>query len=154
MTDRIRTLVVLERLRRHAMESGARELAATRAHISTLQADRADLLEHLKNEARLITPEAAPYLGAYLRSVRSEVALIERAEANATPRGDELDAAMVERFRQKETVTLALNRAREEECLDRSRREAAANDALILMRWGSRPLGNGIRRGKAGENGR
>lgn len=137
MTDRIRTLAVLERLRTHEMEGEARELAALRAHIARLQRARADLLDRLKNEARIITLEAAPYVGAYIRAVRNEVVQIDRALAKVSPRVDALEVAMVERFREKETITLALNRARKREHQARVRRETAETDALTLMRWGA-----------------
>lgn len=138
MTGHIRTLAILERLRRHEMASDARELAAQRVHVAELLRARASLLERLKNEARIITLEAAPYVGAYIRAIRNEVARIDRALAKATPRLDALEAVMAERFREKETITLALNRAQDEQKHERSRREALESDALTLIRRGAR----------------
>lgn len=140
MTDRIRMLAILERLRRHEMESEARELAALRSHVVALQHNRAELLDRLRREARIITLEAAPYVGSYIRAVRNEIAHIDRALAKARPHLDALEAAMAERFREKETITLALNRAREHAKQARDRREAAENDALTLMRLVRHPL--------------
>lgn len=134
MTDRIGTLVMLERLARHALEAEARELAALRAHVSQLQRNRADLLGKLKSEARVVILEAAPYVGSYIRAIRNEVAYIDRAIAKAQPRLDTLEAAMAEQFREIKTINLALDRARKQQQQARDHREAAETDMLTLIR--------------------
>ncbi len=139
MSKRIRTLAVLERLRRNEMEEEARELAALRASILRLNQNRTELLDRLQTEARIMTLEAAPYIGAYIRSVRSEVAQLDLALTKVTPRAETLEAAMAECFRDVKTLSLALDRTRKQEQLDIDRRDAARADEQALLRWGARP---------------
>lgn len=138
MTSRIRTLAVLERLRRNDMEEEARELAALRAHILQLNQNRTDLLDRLQAEARIMTLEAAPYVGAYIRSVRREVAQIDLALSKAAPRAETLEAEMAECFRDVKTLSLALDRATEQEQFEINRRESAEADEQALLRWDAR----------------
>ncbi len=135
MTSRMRTLTILERLKRHEMAHEMRELAALRAQIATLERTRTDLLERLQTEARIITLETAPYVGSYIRSVRNEAAQIDRTLAKTAPRAEALETAMIELFREAETLKLARTRASQAAREDRARREAAEADSLTLMRW-------------------
>ncbi|MFO8126296.1 flagellar export protein FliJ [Yoonia sp.] len=135
MTDRIRTLAVLEKLRRNDMESEVRELAALRAHIQRLRDNRSNLLNRLRTEARIITLEAAPYVGSYIRSVRGEIAQIDLALSKALPRADVLEAAMAECFCEVKTLSLALERATTQARQDSDRLASAEADELALLRW-------------------
>ncbi len=52
MTDRIRTLALLERLRRHEMAAEARELGDLRSYVARLENTRTVLLEKMRTEAQ------------------------------------------------------------------------------------------------------
>ncbi|MGY6695980.1 MAG: flagellar export protein FliJ [Roseinatronobacter sp.] len=135
MSARIRTLAILERLKRHEMAHEMRELAALRAQIASLERTRATLLERLQTEARIITLETAPYVGSYIRSVRNEAAQIDRTLSKTTPKVEALETVMIELFREVETIKLARTRAAQTAREDRARREASEADSLTLMRW-------------------
>ena len=139
MTDRLRTLTLLERLRRHEMAAEARELGDLRAHVATLEGTRDLLLDKMRTEARIVTLETAPYVGAYIRAVRSEEAQINRAVTRAAPRIAELENAMLERFRALATVRQALDQARRTLHMARSAKEASASDEHTLIRWARQP---------------
>lgn len=135
MADRRRALAVLERLRRHEMEEEARALAALRAEVVRLKGEGADLRRRLRDEARIVTIEAAPYVGAYLRAIRAEAARVDAALARAAPRVAALEEALSARFRDLRTVSLALDRARAADRAERAGREAAEAASVALARW-------------------
>lgn len=139
MTDRLRTLSLLERLKQQEMAAEARELAALRAHVATLEGSRADLLAHLKNDARTITLESAPYVGSYIRAIRNEVAQIDNALAKVAPRIEALEQTVLDQFREVSTIRLALDQTRQRVRQMREAHEAREADALTLMRWKARP---------------
>ena len=139
MTDRIHTLALLERLRRHDMMAEARELADMRSQVATLEATRANLLDKLRTEARIVTLEAAPYVGAYIRSIRNEETQINRTIAKAAPRIAELETAMLERFHELATVRLAFDHSQTQARTARNWRESSQRDEQILLGWGRRP---------------
>ncbi len=139
MTDRVRTLALFERLRRHEMMSEAGELAALRAQIAELERKRSDLLNRLRTEARIVSLEAAPYVGAYIRAIRHEVAQIDRALEKAAPRLEALEQEMAERFREIATIKLASERTLKEMRQAHEAREALEADAQTLIRWVRRP---------------
>ena len=133
-SKRINTLTVLERLRRHEMMADAYELATIRGHVAQLHDSRDLMLEKLKHEAHLVIPEAAPYVGAYIRAVRNEITQIDRALAQIMPRVEALEATVADKFRNIKTISLARERAESHQQHSRDQKEAAENDILSLMR--------------------
>lgn len=139
MTDRLHTLSLLERLRRHEMAAEARELATLRAHVAVLERTRSDLLGRLKTEALTVTLESAPYIGSYIRAIRNEVAQIEKALEKVAPRIAALEQTVLDQFREISTIRLALDQTTRRIRQIRDDRESKEADALTLMRWTARP---------------
>ena len=139
MTDRIRTLALLERLRRHEMAAEARELGDLRSYVARLENTRTVLLEKMRTEARIVTLETAPYVGAYIRSVRNEEAQINRALTTVAPRVEELERAMLERFREIATIRLASEQTKKAVRQARDLKETNQTDEQTLIRWVRRP---------------
>ena len=139
MTDRLHTLSLLERLRRHEMAAEARELATLRAHVAVLERTRSDLLGRLKTEALTVTLESAPYIGSYIRAIRNEVAQIEKALEKVAPRIAALEQTVLDQFREISTIRLALKQTTRRIRQIRDERESKEADALTLMRWTARP---------------
>ena len=139
MTDRLHTLSLLERLRRHEMAAEARELATLRAHVAVLERTRSDLLGRLKTEALTVTLESAPYIGSYIRAIRNEVAQIEKEPQKVAPRIAALEQTVPDQFREISTIRLALNQTTRRIRQIRDERESKEADALTLMRWTARP---------------
>lgn len=139
MTDRLRTLSLLERLRRHEMAAEARELATLRAHVAVLERTRSDLLMRLKTEARTITIESAPYVGSYIRAIRNEVSQIDKALEKVAPRIEALEQTVLDQFRDISTIRLALDQTKQRLRQVREAHETKEADALTLMRWTVRP---------------
>lgn len=135
MTDRVRTLTLLERLRRHEMAAEAGELATLRAQVATWETTRDALLERLHTEARIISIESAPYVGAFIRGIRKEEAQISRDLAKTAPRVQELETALAEQFRELATIRLALDKTRAVLREARAQRETKDAEEQALLRW-------------------
>lgn len=133
---RIAALALLERLKRHEIEERAREFRALRARMEQLEGERDRLLDSLRRDAHVATIEAAPYLGDYIRSVRNQAALLEAEIAQLSPRAEQLEAFVREKFggmKTFETVRLSKEWDLRQE---QRRREAAEAEELVLQRWG------------------
>lgn len=135
MTDRVHTLTLLERLRRHEMAAEAGELATLRAQVATWENTRNALLERLHTEARIISIESAPYVGAFIRGIRNEEAQIDRDLVKIAPRVQELEVALAEQFRELATIRLALDKTRQLLREAQERRETEDAEEQILLRW-------------------
>ena len=131
---RIKTLTILERLRRHEMLADAHELATIRGHVAQLNDTRNRMLDELTREGHLISLEAAPYVGAYIRAVRNEVAQIDKALAQIMPRLEALEAVVADKFRNIKTISLARERAEKHQQHIKDKKETVENDILSLMR--------------------
>lgn len=148
MTDRVHTLTLLERLRRHEMAAEAGELATLRAQVATWENTRATLQERLNTEARIISIESAPYVGAFIRGIRNEEAQIDRDMAKVAPRVQELEIALAEQFRALATIRLALGEARNVLREAQAQREIKDTEEQALLRWAgtrSRRAPSGLR---------
>lgn len=135
MTDRVHTLTLLERLRRHEMAAEAGELATLRAQVATWENTRNALLERLHTEARIISIESAPYVGAFIRGIRNEEAQIDRDLVKIAPRVQELEVALAEQFRELATIRLALDKTRQLLREAQERRETEDAEEQVLLRW-------------------
>lgn len=138
MTGRIHTLTLLERLRRNEMVNEVRELAALRAQVDSLNRACTELLETLQTEARIVTIEAAPYVGAYIRAIRDEVARKERAAAQHAPRIAELEHSMLDRFREVATVRMAIEKTRSRARTADAVRVSGETNEQALLGWSRR----------------
>lgn len=135
MTDRVHTLTLLERLRRHEMAAEAGELATLRAQAAGWEQTRANLLKRLQTEARIISIESAPYVGAFIRGIRNEEAQIDHNLAKIAPRVQELEIALAEQFRALATIRLALDEARNVLREAQAQRETKDTEEQALLRW-------------------
>ncbi|MEE4347778.1 MAG: hypothetical protein V2I53_13350, partial [Paracoccaceae bacterium] len=91
----------------------------------------------------IVTLETAPYVGAYIRSVRNEEAQINRALTTVAPRVEELERAMLERFREIATIRLASEQTKKAVRQARDLKETNQTDEQTLIRWARRPRAAG-----------
>jgi flagellar protein FliJ len=139
MTDRLRTLDLLERLRRHDMLSEARALAELRAHINRLEEVRSTLHDKLRTEARIVTIESAPYVGSFIRALRREEAQIDLILAQTAQRLQELEEAVAAQFAALATVRHARDATHRSLQQDADRRATQTVEEQSLQRWYNRP---------------
>ncbi|APZ50358.1 flagellar FliJ family protein [Salipiger abyssi] len=132
---RLRALETMERIKRLDTEAQARETGALRARMDRLESEKQALLQRLSGESHIDGLEGAPYLGRFIRSIRSELDRISHEAAKLAPElaraEDRLRAALSE---QKTYEILRLTRLSELRKAAR-KREAATQDELSLLRW-------------------
>ncbi|MGR3756602.1 MAG: hypothetical protein ACU0AT_05160 [Tranquillimonas sp.] len=132
---RIAALAVLERLRRHEMESEARELALLRGEVARIEAQRTETLDDMNRNAHVTMIEAAPYLGDYIRAVRAEVAGLDERLGELDEKCATLEDEVRERYRSMRTVGTLLQTQRAKALADRQKAEAARLDEQAIGRW-------------------
>lgn len=138
---RIAALELLEQLRKHEMEGEVRELGLLNGRIDKLEQERSALFDRLERDAHIVSIEAAPYVGDFIRSVREEIAARDAEIAQLSRRAEQLEAAVREKFREVKTFSVALDQTRSALARERDRRETAAIDEQTLLRWGRRSGG-------------
>jgi chromosome segregation ATPase len=135
---RLDALHLMAQLRRQEIVARVQELGRLGAEVTALEAEKAQLARRIAEETHITSLEAAPYLGEFIRSVRSRISVLEtRAEA-LRPRLAALDAEVASLFREKrsyDSVRLAGIAANLQAREKRAEDEAAD---MVLMRWAFR----------------
>ena len=112
MADRkIQALTLIHRIRQYEMEEEAAGLAALNLQITELERQKAVLFDRLRSQAHGRTIEAAPYVGGFVRAVRSEEARLSAEIAALERQAAEQEAAVLERFREMKTYGKVLDTA-------------------------------------------
>lgn len=137
MADRkLQALTLIQRIRRHEMEQEAAGLAELNLQISVLTRQKTALLEELHTQAHGRTLEAAPYVGNYVRAVRTEEARLTGEIAALEKQVAEREAVVMEHFRQMKAYGKVLDDTRAGQSREANRKEAAQADELTTLRWG------------------
>ncbi|MGR3564350.1 MAG: hypothetical protein ACU0FH_02505 [Heliomarina sp.] len=100
---RIRALGLIERLKRHEMEAEAQEMGRLRSEANRLERRREELLEQSQTASYNSDPSLVPYLGNYVRSLRSEIGRAERDRARIDPDLRAIENRMSLAFREMKT---------------------------------------------------
>lgn len=144
---RTAALLLMERLKRHDIESDARELGRLRAESARLDRQKEELLDRLHGESRSDDPALAAYLGNFIRSVRSEILRIEREKARIEPDLTRLEDRVAEAFREMKTYESVRLSAQAEALEEARRQEDAAAAETALGRWWRARGSSRMRRG-------
>ncbi len=132
---RIRALELMEKLKRQAIESDAQELNDLRAEALRLDQRRERLEREMTEGAQTDDPAMRTYLGDYLRSMRSEIARVERDRKRIEPGLNRLEQRVATAFREMKTyesVRVAGMALAKDEA---QRAEDAAEAEMAVMRW-------------------
>jgi hypothetical protein len=135
---RLDALHLMAQLRRQEIVARVQELGRLGAEVTALEAEKALLARRIAEETHITSLEAAPYLGEFIRSVRSRIAVLDTKAEALRPRLATLDAEVAALFREKRSYAsvreagIAANRKAREK-----RDEDAAAD-MVLMRWAFR----------------
>lgn len=132
---RIAALELIERLRKHEMEGEVRELGLLNGRIDALEQERRALVARLDREAHIVSVEAAPYVGSFIRTIREEITTRDNEIAQLSRRAAKLEAAVREKYREVKTFSTVLDQTRSALARDRDRRDTAALDEQISLRW-------------------
>ncbi len=132
---RLRALDVLERMTRHEMRDEAQRLGQLRAEIAGIGQQVAELEQRMAREARVTSPESAPYVAGFIRALRREITAAETRRTELEREADSLDEVVREKFRQAKVFDHLATQNRQKAAAQRERAEAAARDEMVLMRW-------------------
>jgi len=135
---RVRALELIEQLQKHEMEDEVRELGVLHGQIDKLDRERRELLEKVQREAHIVSIEAAPYVGSFIRALRTEIATREQSITQLEEKAEALEDAVRERFRELKTYTTVLDRTRASLAQEQNRRETAQVEEQIYLSWGRR----------------
>ncbi|ETX28873.1 hypothetical protein [Roseivivax isoporae] len=111
---RDRTLALLGRLNRLAVEDAARELGALRAEESRLVRDRDALLTQMLEDRTAPDAEGAPYRAAWMRALSAETQRLSAAAVRMRPEIDRATDRVAEAFREAKTSETLRARRRAE----------------------------------------
>jgi flagellar biosynthesis chaperone FliJ len=143
---RIAALELIERLKTHEMEGEVRELGLLHGRIDALEQERRALFGRLESEAHIVSIEAAPYVGNFIRAIREEIAARDREIDRLDRQAEKLEAAVREKYHEVKTFSVALEQTRSALARDRDRRAAAALEEQVSLRWKRRSGASGSHR--------
>lgn len=132
---RTAALALMERLRRHEIEAEAQELGRLRAEEARLLRRKDELTRRLSEESRTGDPALVAYLGNFLRSMRSEIARVERDRARIEPDLTALETRISAAFREMKTYETVRLAAQQEARAVQAKREDAEAGEVALLRW-------------------
>jgi flagellar export protein FliJ len=128
-------LRLLERLKRQELEEYARDIGELRGRMAELEQRIDGLQDDLREKARVESIEAAPYVGDYIRSVRSAIAGLESESSELQPQIETLEDALRERFREMKTFEIIREHGAAQEKAERDRKESQESEEQVILRW-------------------
>ena len=128
-------LLTMERLRRHGIEEELRELTLLRERMGRLEEQKAGLTRRLREETRITTIEAAPYVMNFVHSVREEIARIDAEIAKLQPRFRKLEDKVSAVFREMKTYETVRIRNLTRRLKEARRKEDQEADEMTILRW-------------------
>ncbi|MCA0922601.1 flagellar FliJ family protein [Pseudooceanicola nanhaiensis] len=128
-------LLVMERLRRHEIEDELRELTLLRERMGRLEEQKRELNRRLRDETRITTIEAAPYVMNFVTSVREEILKIDREIDKLHPRFRKLEDKVAEVFREMKTYETVRIRNLRQRLKDIRQKEDREADEMTILRW-------------------
>jgi flagellar export protein FliJ len=132
---RIRALRLIERLKRHEIESDAQEMGRLRAAANQIDRQRAQLMDDVESSAGAEDPAAMQYFGSYLRAVRAEVTRLDHDRAQLEPALEAVETRVSTAFRQMKTYEVVRLTTEARIKADALREEEAAMADVALVAW-------------------
>jgi flagellar biosynthesis chaperone FliJ len=132
---KLRSLGLIQRIKKHDLEAEAAKLGSLRHEISQLETERERLLASLQRDARMQSIELAQYVGQFIRAIRSQVNLIDRKLEHLRMEEDQQESVVVDHFGEVKTYDIVIEdeETRQRQRLERS--ESLERDDLTVMRW-------------------
>ena len=136
-TRRIRALRLLERLKRHEIESDPQEMGRLRAAANQIDRQRAQLMEDVESsaEAGSQDPSSMQYFGTYLRAVRAEVTRLDHDRAQLAPQLDAVETRVSNAFRHMKTYEVVRLATEARIKAEAQRRDEAASAEQAVQAW-------------------
>ena len=134
MADRrISTYELLVRLERDALSEIAQHHSALRSRIERSEKEAAELCHRIETEAFASSAEIAPYVGAFISAIRSEITQCNDHRQRLEQEASIVDEKLRERFSTLKTVEFVTARARMAvESAQRKRDEREREEHMLL----------------------
>lgn len=134
---RIAALELLERIRRHEIQTEASELGQLRAEAAELERRREALERQLEDGVSCDDPAVLSYLGNFVRSVRAEIDLSTRQLAAIETRVEALSTLVGDKFRDIKSYEILRREAMARNAAEKAAREEAEAGSVAQSRWWS-----------------
>lgn len=132
---RRRALSLMERLRGLDIDEVKRDMADLRRQMTALKEGREDLRERLKRERLVSSPEAQPYIAAFVQSVTAEMRRIEAKMLEIEPQLIRYENQLRELYREQKVYETVRVKDLRDEQRERARREQQEIDEMTILRW-------------------
>ena len=132
---RIAALALLERVKRHEMESETHELGRLRSEAAQLERLRHDLETRIDEGLNCDDPALRGYIGDFIRSVRSEIDRSQQTLNEIEARAAEMTDKVTEGFREIKSYEILRLDALARRVSEMEAREEAELSNLAQGRW-------------------
>ncbi|MBO9428509.1 hypothetical protein [Sulfitobacter sp. R18_1] len=132
---KLRSLGLIQRIKKHDLESEAAKLGVLRHEISQLEAEKTRLLDSLQRDARMQSIELAQYVGQFIRSIRAQVKIIDQQLIGLRQKEEAQEDMVVDRFGDVKTYDVVIDAEKERRHAAQESLEARERDDLTVMRW-------------------
>jgi hypothetical protein len=132
---KLRSLGLIQRIKKHDLEAEAAKLGSLRHEISQLETERTRLLNSLQRDARMQSIELAQYVGQFIRAIRSQVNLIDMKLTELRKQEDQQESVVVDHFGDVKTYDIVIDDEKERQKQHLERSEGLERDDLTVMRW-------------------
>lgn len=134
-THKIVALNLVQKIQKQELEDQATVLNGLHYKISEFQAQKDIYLTQLQNDTHSPSIESAPYVDAFIRSVKAQIALIDRELFKLTAAADAIEDAVRSKFQDMKTFSLVLENAVEKKFSEQKRAENKEMEDYTIMRW-------------------
>eukprot|EP00903_Cladosiphon_okamuranus_P020430 g18750.t1 len=132
---RRRALSLMERLRGLDIDEVKRDMADLRRQMTALKEGREDLRERLKRERLVSSPEAQPYIAAFVQSVTAEMRRIEAKMLEIEPQLIRYENQLRELYREQKVYETVRVKDLRDEQREHARREQQEIEEMTILRW-------------------
>lgn len=132
---RIAALELLERVRRHEIESETQELGQLRAEAGLLERAKQELETSMDEGAQCADPALRGYLGNFVRSVRSEIDRNQKSRDAIEAKASKIADRVAESFREIKSYEILRLDALAQRAKERAAKEEAELSELAQIRW-------------------
>ncbi len=133
--NKLKSLGLIQRLRRHELEQEASQLGALRHQISLLQTEKANLLNLLKRDTTMQSVDLAQYIGDFIRSVRKQVKIIDGKISELHTRADKQENVVIDKFGRVKGLDIVAENEKVRSQKELNRKTEAERDDMVVMRW-------------------
>lgn len=132
---RIQALTTLQRIKEYELDAHATEMGAIRIQQAAIQTELDKLQERLENEARIPSPEAAPFLAGFLEAVENRRAYLNKQMAELDDKAALIEGRLFETYSEARTNEVVLDKNKDALKQEQTVAETAALEEIARNRY-------------------